>query len=263
MKRRGLALSIILGLTLALTSFSAAGCLAAPSPATSATGATGSGESTAVGESTGATIAGESTVVVESTVDVRSQATLDRYRVNEVREYKGQNLDPAIGPRDNSIKGVQTVEIDTYRLSIEGLVKKPIQLTYAEVLKLPPSERLITLYCVEGWQATILWKGVLIEDLINQAGGAANTAKTVIFHSVDGYTTSLPLAIVLEKHLIMAYSANDLELPPEMGYPLIVVAEEKLGYKWARWVNAIELSDDANYLGYWEQRGFSNEADLE
>jgi DMSO/TMAO reductase YedYZ molybdopterin-dependent catalytic subunit len=248
MKRRALALILILGLMLALTSLSAAGCQAVPSPATSATGETVAGESTAAGE---------------STVDVRSQATLDRYRVNEVREYKGQRLDPAIGPRDNSIKGVQTVDIDSYRLSIEGLVQKPIQLTYAEVLKLPPSERLITLYCVEGWQATILWKGVLIEDLINQAGGAAATAKTVIFHSVDDYTTSLPLATVLEKHLIMAYSANDLDLPPEMGYPLIVVAEEKLGYKWARWVNAIELSDDANYLGYWEQRGYSNEADLE
>jgi len=41
---------------------------------------------------------------------------------------------------------------------------------------------------------------------------------------------------------------------------LLVVAEDKLGYKWARWVNEIELSDDENYKGYWEKRGYSNDA---
>jgi DMSO/TMAO reductase YedYZ molybdopterin-dependent catalytic subunit len=88
-------------------------------------------------------------------------------------------------------------------------------------------------------------------------------AVTVIFHAVDGYTTSLPLQTVRDKDLILAYGANGLDLPPEMGYPFIVVAEDKLGYKWARWVNGIELSGDPDYKGYWEERGYSNEADLE
>jgi DMSO/TMAO reductase YedYZ molybdopterin-dependent catalytic subunit len=197
-----------------------------------------------------------------ATTDAISQATMQRYRVGEIQEYKGMRLDPAIGPRDNSIKGIQTVDISTYKLSIQGLVKNPIQLTYDEVLKLTPYERLITLHCVEGWQATILWKGVRLIDLINQAGGAGETAKTVIFHSVDGYTTSLPLINVQQNELILAYQSNNLPLPPAMGYPFIVVAENKLGYKWARWVNAIELSADENYRGYWEQRGFSNSAGL-
>jgi DMSO/TMAO reductase YedYZ molybdopterin-dependent catalytic subunit len=47
-----------------------------------------------------------------------------------------------------------------------------------------------------------------------------------------------------------------------MGYPFIVVAEEKLGYKWARWVTRIELSEDPDYQGYWEQRGYDNTADI-
>ena len=195
-------------------------------------------------------------------IDAKSSATSNRFRVGEVLEYKGTNLDPAIGPRDNSIKGVQKVDIASYKLSIGGLVQSPVQLTYDQVLDSTAYERLITLYCVEGWDATILWQGVLIKDLITRAGGAKPEAKTVIFHAVDGYTTSLPLLDIVNEELIMAYQANGLPLPPELGYPFIVVAENKLGYKWARWVDAIELSEDEEYRGYWEQRGYSNDGSL-
>lgn len=188
-----------------------------------------------------------------------SSATQARYREGEVAEYQGARLDPAVGPRDNSISGVQRVDIEGYALTVDGLVDEPVSLSYDQVKALDAHERRITLHCVEGWDATILWKGVLLEDLMGTAG-VKPEAVTVIFGSVDGYTTSLPLATVREKHLILAYGANGLDLPPEMGYPFIVVAEEKLGYKWARWVNRITLSDDPNYLGYWEQRGYSNDA---
>lgn len=191
-----------------------------------------------------------------------STATQTRYREGEVTEYQGLRLDPAIGPRDNSIKGVQKVDINGFTLSIDGLVDTPVTMTYDEVKALDAHERLITLNCVEGWNATVLWKGVLLEDLLNKAG-AKPEAVTVIFGSVDGYTTSLPLETIVSKHLILAYGANGLDLPPEMGYPFIVVAEEKLGYKWARWVNRITLSNDPNYKGYWEQRGYDNDASVD
>lgn len=197
----------------------------------------------------------------DSDIDGQSTATVDRYRESEIREYQGMNLDPAIGPRDNSIKGVQYVDIDTYTLKVTGLVDDPIELSYNQVLELDPYERLITLHCVEGWDATILWEGVLLEDLMDLAG-IDSQANTAIFHAVDGYTTSLPLDQILSNQLILAYSSNGLDLPPEMGYPFIVVAEDKLGYKWARWVTEIELSDNENYRGYWEQRGYSNDADI-
>jgi DMSO/TMAO reductase YedYZ molybdopterin-dependent catalytic subunit len=190
-----------------------------------------------------------------------SSATQRRYREGEVQEYKGARLDPAIGPRDNSIQGVQHVDMSTYALTIDGLVESPQTLTYDQVKALDAYERLITLHCVEGWDATVLWKGVLLEDLMNKAGVKPG-AVTVIFSAVDGYTTSLPLSTVRDRQLIQAYQANGLDLPPEMGYPFIVVAEDKLGYKWARWVNRITLSDDPNYLGYWERRGYSNSADV-
>lgn len=194
--------------------------------------------------------------------DTRSQATSDRFRVGEIRDYQGMNLDPAIGPRDNSIAGIQQVDLKSYRLTIDGLVQKPVELTYDEVLALPADERQITLFCVEGWQATILWKGVRIEDLIELAGGDMGDAATVIFHCVDGYTTSLSLFMIKDWDIILAYESNGLPLPAELGFPFMVVAERKYGYKWARWVNRIELSADAYYRGYWESRGWSNNASI-
>jgi DMSO/TMAO reductase YedYZ molybdopterin-dependent catalytic subunit len=195
------------------------------------------------------------------TVDTISSATLSRYRENEIRDYQGVRLDPAIGPSDNSISGVQHVDINNYQLSITGLVSKPVVLTYDEVLKLTAVERLITLHCVTGWQATILWRGVQLSEIFNLAT-IKPEANTVIFLCADGYTTSMPISTIIDNKLIMAYSSNGLPLPDEMGFPFIVVAEDKFGYKWARWVNQIQLSADSNYKGYWESRGYDNEAAL-
>jgi DMSO/TMAO reductase YedYZ molybdopterin-dependent catalytic subunit len=194
--------------------------------------------------------------------DAVSGASRARYREGEITEYNGARLDPAIGPSDNSISGAQWIDIKNYRLGIGGLVENPLQLTYEEVLALEPYEKKITLYCVEGWNAAVLWKGARIMEMIDMSKAKAQ-ANTVIFHCVDGYTTSLPLQTVKDRDLILAYSANGLDLPRELGYPFIVVAEDKLGYKWARWVRGIELSNNQNYRGFWELNGYNNEADVQ
>jgi DMSO/TMAO reductase YedYZ molybdopterin-dependent catalytic subunit len=194
--------------------------------------------------------------------DVHTSATLARFRTDEIQDYQGQLLDPAIGPRDNSIKGTQHIELENYQLTISGLNGSSIQLSYEDVLSYPSYERLITLHCVEGWEATLLWEGALLSDLIALANPSAQVT-TIIFYASDGYTTSLPYQTILDKQLILAYKANGLSLPDEMGFPFIVVAQEKKGYKWARWVTEIELSSDENYKGYWESRGYSNLADVD
>jgi len=56
---------------------------------------------------------------------------------------------------------------------------------------------------------------------------------------------------------------NEITVPPERGFPFELVAESKWGYKWIKWITAIELSDDVDYRGYWEKRGYSNAADLD
>lgn len=192
---------------------------------------------------------------------IMSKATEDRYSISEIREYKGVRLDPSIGPRDNSIKGIQEVDMETYTLKIKGLVEKPKDFAYDEVLNFPAYEKLITLYCVEGWDTTILWKGVRITDLLVEAS-PLKEGTILIFRCHDGYTTSLPLAEILEKDMILAYSSNGADLPAPLGYPFIVVAEDKLGYKWARWVTEIEVSDQVDYEGTWEKSGYDNDADI-
>lgn len=194
-------------------------------------------------------------------IDSVSQATENRYQELEIRDYKGMRLDPSVGPRDNSIAGIQQINIEEYELKITGLVKNPLTFSYEQVLENKSYERLITLYCVEGWDATVLWKGVRIMDLLNKAD-ILNENSNVIFHCVDGYTTSLPLETIKTRDLLLAYSSNGVTLPESLGFPFIVVAEDKAGYKWARWVHEIEITDDLTYEGYWESRGFSNEADV-
>ena len=181
----------------------------------------------------------------------------------EVREYQGEDLSSINDFRENSIKGPQHVNISEYRLTVSGLTNTTDVYTYDEVLeRYPHYSKVVTLFCVEGWDATILWEGVMVRDLVQEAG-IDPRANTVIFTAHDGYTTSLPLNYLIDNDIIMAYRMNNVTLPAERGYPFELVAEDKFGYKWIKWIEKIELSDDPDYRGYWERRGFSNTADLE
>jgi DMSO/TMAO reductase YedYZ molybdopterin-dependent catalytic subunit len=175
----------------------------------------------------------------------------------EVRQYKGQKLDSVNDFRENSIKGPQQVDISTYRLKVDGLVQRSASYTYAQVLSQETTyTKVVRLDCVEGWSVTLLWEGVLLSDLIDRSQ-AGEGAVTVVFHGVDGYTTSLPLAFIRSNKILLAYKMNGITIPAERGFPFMVVAEDHWGYKWAKWVDEIELSNDPKYLGYWEQRGYS------
>ena len=181
----------------------------------------------------------------------------------EIREYEGTDLSSINAFRENSIKGPQYIDAETYRLNITGLVYNEWEYTYSNVISNYQSYRkVVTLHCVEGWSATILWEGVLVKDLIETAGAKPN-ANTVIFHAYDGYTTSLPLDYIVDNNIMMAYKMNNVTLPPERGYPFELVAESKWGYKWIKWITAIELSDNDEYRGFWESRGWPNNADIE
>ena len=177
----------------------------------------------------------------------------------EVGSYKGKQLDKVSSEPENSIKGPQHVDPKLYRLTVSGKVKTPLSLTYDEVIAMPSFQKVTTLNCVEGWSKTYLWQGVRVEDLLARAGYDP-AAKVVIFTSADGYSTSLPLDYVVGRQILLAYKMNGVVMPPERGFPFQVVAEDRLGYKWAKWVTGIEVSDDANYQGYWEQRGYDNSA---
>ena len=181
----------------------------------------------------------------------------------EIREYQGENLSSVNDFRENSIRGPQYVDIEGYGLEITGLVANPQSYTYDEVIGDYQSyKKVVTLNCVEGWDATILWEGFLVRDLLAEAV-PQNDATMVIFHAYDGYTTSFPIEYVTDNDIIMAYKMNEITLPPERGFPFQLVAESKWGYKWIKWITKIELSDDEAYRGFWESRGYSNSGDLD
>lgn len=145
---------------------------------------------------------------------------------------------------------------------LSGLVETSQNYKYDQVLEFPKYTKMVRLNCVEGWSVDILWEGVLLKDIFDDIG-VKPEANTVIFYAHDGYSTSLPLDFILNNNIIMAYKMNGVEISPERGFPFELVAEQKWGYKWIKWITKIELSDDKEYKGYWEQRGYSNDADLD
>ncbi|MBU0515334.1 MAG: molybdopterin-dependent oxidoreductase [Proteobacteria bacterium] len=176
----------------------------------------------------------------------------------EIRVYQGQKLHPFHRTYDNSIRGPQTVDAKKLRFKIDGLVAKPQRLTYARLLRLPHVRRVVTMPCVEGWSERLLYDAVRLKDVIMLAV-AKPGVKTVIFHAADGYTSSLTWAWVQKHEVLLGFRINGLVLDKKRGFPFQVIAPGKLGYKWVKWVVAITLSDKP-YRGYWERRGYSNEA---
>lgn len=189
-----------------------------------------------------------------------NSSTINKLKSIEVKQYQGENLSSISDFRENSIKGPQYIDIKNYVLNIDGLVNKNLSLTYDQVLNHPKYKKVVTLNCVEGWSTKILWEGVLLKDLLTEAG-IKPESNTVIFYAVDGYSSSLPLDYIINNNIILAYKINDVVMPPERGFPFIVVAESKWGYKWVKWVNRIEISNDPNYKGYWESVGYSQNGD--
>lgn len=180
----------------------------------------------------------------------------------EIRDYEGEDLSSINDFRENSILGPQYVDVKNYILVVQGLVDNQLEFNYSEVLDgFESFKKVVTLHCIEGWSVKLLWEGIRLEDLFDRVG-VSSDASVVIFHAYDGYTTSLPLDYVLNNRLIMAYKMNNVTLPPERGFPFQLVAESKYGYKWIKWISNIELSTDEDFRGYYEARGYSNDAEL-
>ena len=179
----------------------------------------------------------------------------------EIREYNGQSLSSINDFKTEAINGNQDVNITTYTLTITGLVQDAAVLNYDEIVDTHTHYlKVVTLHCVEGWEVPVLWEGVLVKDLLQGAHYSPN-AQVLILYSADGFTTSLPISYIINNNITMAYKVNGITLPKSEGYPFQLVAEGKLGYKWAKWITRIEVSNDTSFRGYWESRGYSNDAD--
>jgi DMSO/TMAO reductase YedYZ molybdopterin-dependent catalytic subunit len=181
----------------------------------------------------------------------------------EATEFMGKQLTPISQQRNNALSGTQVINNETYRLVVDGLVDNALSLNYTDLLAYPQVSKLTDLDCVEGWGFTAKWTGPTLDSILADAK-VKPEARIALFYTADaseGYT-SLDLSYIEEKNIIIALKDNDITLPPNRGFPFQVVAEGKYGYKWAKWVTRIELSADTNFRGYWESRGYSNDANI-
>jgi hypothetical protein len=159
-----------------------------------------------------------------------------------------------------SISTTPSIDINTWTLSISGLVENSTYITYEEIASYPSNTVTATLKCVEGPSGTAKWTGVQVKYILSLFGIQAG-AKEVVFHAADGFSSSLTLEDANEDDVILAYEMNGETLPEEQGFPLRLVAPGKAGYKWVMWIDRIELVD-YDYKGYWESRGWDDNAEL-
>ncbi len=156
-----------------------------------------------------------------------------------------------------------TVDLARWRLEIGGLVDRPTTLSYDDLRRLPAKEEVVTFECISNEVggdliSTARWRGVPLADLLAQAGLRRGVRK-VIIRAWDDYSTAIPLEKALHPDTILAYEMNGEPLPHRHGFPLRLVAPGLYGMKNPKWVTAVEAVD-YDYLGFWEQRGWSDRA---
>ena len=143
-----------------------------------------------------------------------------------------------------------------FRLTIDGEVGRPMQLSMTDIQAMPLTSMVIRHVCVEGWAAIVQWGGVRLQELIQLAQPKPG-ARYVYFKSADGYYESWDLASSVHPQTLMAYQKNGQPLPIENGAPLRLAAPVKLGYKQSKWVTQITLVNELlPTKGYWEDFGY-------
>jgi DMSO/TMAO reductase YedYZ molybdopterin-dependent catalytic subunit len=144
----------------------------------------------------------------------------------------------------------------SYRLRIDGLVEKPIELSLDDLKALPRTELVRDFQCVTGWRVpNVRWAGVHLSDLITVAKPHAN-AHGLEFGSYDGiYSESLTIDQAQRSDVIVAYEMLGGPISPEHGGPVRLYVAPMYGYKSAKWLRSISFVSQP-IPGFWEQQGY-------
>jgi len=160
----------------------------------------------------------------------------------------------------------------TWDLRVWGEVETPVRWSWDEFQKLPRRKINMDLHCVTRWSKFDTdWEGVSLKDLIDSGLIQPKaSARHVLQHAEYGFTVNLPLEVILQDNFLLATHYNGEPITPEHGYPLRGVIgaiperrDLKTPYLWkgAKWLRGLEfLAEDQ--LGFWEQAGYHNEADI-
>lgn len=143
-----------------------------------------------------------------------------------------------------------------WRLRIDGLVRRPVELSYRELLALPKAVQVSTFHCVTGWTVNnVHWGGVRFRDLLDLAQPLPPAHAARFVSAEIPYDDYLALGDVTLPDVMLAYEMDGKPLPQEHGAPVRLVIPEMYGYKNVKWVEQITLMPRQG-LGYWEQRGY-------
>lgn len=147
-----------------------------------------------------------------------------------------------------------------WKLKVHGLVGKPFELTYAELLKMPQSEQKLDVHCVTGWSMLGgLWRGVRLSEIAKKAQ-VHKKARHVIFESAHGYTANVRLREALTPDVMVAYRLDGRRFARRHGAPVRALVPDLYFWKSAKWLTGIRFVA-RDRPGYWEVRGYHNHAD--
>jgi DMSO/TMAO reductase YedYZ molybdopterin-dependent catalytic subunit len=149
----------------------------------------------------------------------------------------------------------KSVDLDTWRLSVNGLVENKLSFTYEELLELPQVEESRRMVCVCNWSIRRTWKGVLLSDIIEMVG-VSQPEKLYLKQTSMGtekgiYETTIPLGDALSRRALIVHSVDGEPLPMEQGYPLRLFDFGLYGYKNVKGLARLEVTEGYQ-IGEWE-----------
>jgi DMSO/TMAO reductase YedYZ molybdopterin-dependent catalytic subunit len=167
---------------------------------------------------------------------------------------------------------IPTFNPATWDFRIWGAVEEPYSLSWDQLMTLPRVHVQMDLHCVTKWSKIKTdWEGIAVKTLIEHGFLKPKPqAKFVMQHADFGYTTNLPLAVILQENFLLATHFDGKPLTPEHGYPLRGVIGAIPGakgikdlYLWkgAKWLRGLEFMEE-DRPGFWEANGYHNEGDV-
>lgn len=148
------------------------------------------------------------------------------------------------------------VILENWTLSVGGAVQKPGEYTLAQVQALPRTRQNIRHVCVEGWDVIGRFGGARLSDFL-QLVGADTSARYLTVACADDYYESLDMATALHPQTLLCYEMYDSPLTREHGAPLRLNVPTKVGYKQAKYLTGLKVTNVLDKVGYWEDQGYS------
>ncbi|MFY9531178.1 MAG: molybdopterin-dependent oxidoreductase [Candidatus Acidiferrales bacterium] len=147
------------------------------------------------------------------------------------------------------------VDLDKWTLTVTGDVDRPGRYTLAEIQSLPKLTQNTRHVCVEGWDVIGRFGGARVSDFLQLAGASLN-AKFLYFECADDYYESLDMASALHPQSLLCYEMYDRPLTREHGAPLRLCVPTKIGYKQAKYLTSLRVTDVVPKAGYWEDQDY-------